>query len=83
MKWKTETWKVIEEDPFPDDYIAVFAPKWPVEILRSYSEFKKWEDAKSRSVNLAKAFKLHKISVFHPDGNRETISLKRRSKHKA
>lgn len=72
--WKIrKQWRVIEDDPHPDDYIVVMAPGWDGETLIDHSVHKTELGAQDRARYLMGKFEAKKIKIYYPDGRSRTL----------
>ena len=68
-----ETWKVIEDDPFPDDYISILAPGWSSSTFVPHSIHGSFQDAVERARELKLKWGVSKIYIFYPEGNHQRL----------
>lgn len=72
--WKIHgKWRVIEDNPRPDDYIVIMAPGWDGETLIPYSEHSSEISAAVRARVLMGKFEAKKIKIYYPDGRSKTL----------
>ena len=64
-------WKVIEDNPFPDDYISILAPGWSSRTFVPHSLHPSFQEAAKRAHDLKIKWKVTKIYIFYPEGNRQ------------
>jgi hypothetical protein len=69
-------WIVLEENPKPDDYIAVMVADTNRNLVlekRPCSVYIRVEDAMKRARELRQMFSVRKIKLFYMDGHSETV----------
>ena len=68
-----DIWKVIEDDPFPDDYISILAPGWSSSTAVPHSIHQSFQAAAKRAHELKAKWKVSKIYIFYPQGNHQKL----------
>ena len=68
-----QQWRVIEDNPHPDDYIVVMAPGWDGETLIDHSLHKSELSAQDRARYLMDKYEAKKIKIYYPDGRSKTL----------
>lgn len=67
-------WFVLEENPKPDTYIAVFRKNDICDLrVRNFSVYKNAEEALERARKLQKKYNIKSIRVFHEGGHSESL----------